>query len=90
MVHLSDHACFATAQAYGVELHDLEQPLLVSQPKKREIRARGEDAGPILLIPELCTRTGEGVEGEGPEQTACMLVDLGPKQTKLCVASFPD
>jgi len=45
-------------RAYGVELHDLEQPLLVSQPKKREIRARGEDAGPILLIPELCTRTG--------------------------------
>lgn len=33
--------------------------MLVSQPKKREIRARGEDAGPILLIPELCTRTGE-------------------------------
>ena len=68
LVHFSDHACFATAQAYGVELHDLEQPLLVSQPKKREIRARGEDAGPILLIPELCTRTGKGIE-EGPKQT---------------------
>ena len=36
----------------------------MSQPKKREIRARGEDAGPILLVPELCTRTGEGLEGE--------------------------
>ena len=51
---------FSTAQAYNADIYDLEQPLLVSQPKKREIRARGEDAGPILLIPELCTRTGEG------------------------------
>ena len=44
-------------KAYGAEIYDLEQPLLVNQPKKREIRARGEDTGSILLIPELCTRT---------------------------------
>ena len=43
--------------AYDAEIYDLEQPLLVNQPKKKEIRTREEDAGSILLIPELCTHT---------------------------------
>ena len=43
---------------YDLTIHDANQPLLVSQPKKREIRARGGDIGPVLLVPELCTRTG--------------------------------
>ena len=70
---------FSTAQAYNADIYDLEQPLLVSQPKKREIRARGEDAGPILLIPELCTRTGEeGVKEKAQvvSHTLCVTLQL--------------
>lgn len=33
--------------------------MLVSRPSKKEIRARGGKDDPILLVPELCTRTGE-------------------------------
>ena len=46
-------------QAYGIDIKDPSQPLLVSKPKKRDIRARGGDDSPILLVPELCTRTGQ-------------------------------
>lgn len=46
-------------QNYGVVINDPAQPLLVSKPKKRDIRARGGDDSPILLVPELCTRTGK-------------------------------
>ena len=45
-------------QNYGIDINDVHQPLLVSKPKKRDIRARGGDDSPILLVPELCTRTG--------------------------------
>lgn len=34
--------------------------MIVSNPKARDVRAKGGDDSPILLIPELCTRTGEG------------------------------
>lgn len=43
---------------YDIKIEDKEQPMLVSRPSKREIRARGGDESPILLVPELCTRTG--------------------------------
>ena len=46
-------------QAYNIDIQDANQPLLVSKPKKREIRARGGDDSPLLLVPELCTRTGQ-------------------------------
>ena len=46
-------------QQYGIQIYDKEQPLIVSNPKAREIRARGGDDSPLLLVPELCTRTGE-------------------------------
>ncbi|XP_022105120.1 piwi-like protein 1 [Acanthaster planci] len=42
--------------AYGREIADKEQPLLVSIPKKKDQR-RGM-TGPIHLIPELCMLTG--------------------------------
>jgi aubergine-like protein len=45
-------------QNYNIAIQDHHQPLLVSKPKKRDIRARGGDDSPILLVPELCTRTG--------------------------------
>nr|BAJ07610.1 piwi [Ephydatia fluviatilis] len=45
-------------KAYDLTIQDPAQPLLVSQPKARDIRARKGDSSPILLIPELCTRTG--------------------------------
>ena len=44
-------------RAYNRELTDMKQPLLVSRPKKRDQR-KGEDDGPIYLVPEVCTRTG--------------------------------
>jgi len=47
-------------QHYDITIMDSKQPLLVSNPKAREIRARGGDSSPILLVPELCTRTGKG------------------------------
>ena len=43
-------------QAHNHTITDMEQPLLVSRPKKKDIR-RGIQ-GDILLIPELCTLTG--------------------------------
>lgn len=46
-------------QQYGIDISDPSQPLLVSKPKKKDIRARGGDDSPILLVPELCTRTGQ-------------------------------
>lgn len=45
-------------QAYDYRISDADQPLLLSRPKERDVRARGGDDSPILLIPELCTRTG--------------------------------
>lgn len=45
-------------EQYGIDIGDRAQPLLVSKPKQRDIRARGGDDSPILLVPELCTRTG--------------------------------
>nr|KAG5694355.1 hypothetical protein BaRGS_002209 [Batillaria attramentaria]KAG5702279.1 hypothetical protein BaRGS_002946 [Batillaria attramentaria] len=41
---------------YGIEVTDEDQPLLVSKPKKRDIR-RGQTEN-IHLLPELCTLTG--------------------------------
>ncbi|XP_066905703.1 piwi-like protein Siwi isoform X2 [Halyomorpha halys] len=41
---------------YGVEIKDLNQPLLVSRPKPRDIRAGRSNN--IILIPELCQMTG--------------------------------
>ena len=45
-------------QSYDITIEDHNQPMLLSRPKKREIRARGGDDSPLLLVPELCTRTG--------------------------------
>ncbi|ODM91966.1 Protein aubergine [Orchesella cincta] len=41
---------------YGQTIRDPHQPMLVSRPKKKDLH-RGQ-AGPILLIPELCQMTG--------------------------------
>ena len=45
-------------QTYDINICDVKQPLLLSRLKKREIRARQGDDSPLMLIPELCTRTG--------------------------------
>ena len=51
-------------KAYGAEIYDLEQPLLVNQPKISEIRARGEDARPSCSFqscaPTQVCQTGLG------------------------------
>ena len=44
-------------QAYGIEVTDPEQPLLVNRPSKKDQR-RGDTENKYLL-PELCTLTGE-------------------------------
>ena len=41
---------------HGCEIRDAKQPLLVSRPKKADIR-RGQE-GNFFLVPELCTLTG--------------------------------
>lgn len=55
---LSDTHTHTHTQQYDIQVTDLQQPLLVSRPSKREIRARGGKDDPILLVPEVCTRTG--------------------------------
>uniref|UniRef100_A0A8C5LYC6 Piwi-like protein 1 n=1 Tax=Leptobrachium leishanense TaxID=445787 RepID=A0A8C5LYC6_9ANUR len=40
---------------YGIQIKDLQQPLIANIPKKVK---PGEKAGPLLLIPELCHLTG--------------------------------
>ena len=41
---------------YGIVINDLRQPLIISMPKKSEMRAGQE--GPIYLVPETCNMTG--------------------------------
>ncbi|KAM9095070.1 piwi-like protein 1 [Sarcophilus harrisii] len=41
---------------YGTRITDLEQPVLVSLPKRK--KADGTDPSPALLMPELCNLTG--------------------------------
>lgn len=41
---------------YDIKIRDLNQPLLVSKSKARDVRAGGEEI--IRLIPELCYCTG--------------------------------
>ena len=41
---------------YGIEIQDMNQPLIVSKPSKRDVH-RGDDK-PAYLIPELCRSTG--------------------------------
>lgn len=43
-------------QKYGIEIKDDRQPILISQPRAREVR--GGVAQPAWLIPELCRITG--------------------------------
>lgn len=43
-------------EQYNLDIRDQHQPLLVSRPKKREIRRGGLEV--IHLVPELCTVTG--------------------------------
>ncbi len=55
---LCGRVCLSWLQHYDIDIIDHKQPLIVSNPKAREVRARGGDSSPILLVPELCTRTG--------------------------------
>ncbi|KAG5672135.1 hypothetical protein PVAND_002289 [Polypedilum vanderplanki] len=43
-------------ERYNIKLKDLNQPLLISNPKARDIRGGRTD--PVILIPELCVATG--------------------------------
>jgi len=42
--------------AHNININDMQQPVLLSMPKKKDERAGQK--GPICLIPELCTLTG--------------------------------
>ncbi|XP_061189699.1 piwi-like protein 1 isoform X2 [Saccostrea echinata] len=41
---------------YNIDVRDMNQPLVVSRPKKKDIRMGRTE--PIFLLPELCTVTG--------------------------------
>lgn len=41
---------------YSIDIGDLNQPLLVSRPKKKDIKVGRTE--PIYLLPELCCLTG--------------------------------
>lgn len=43
-------------ERYNITIQDVQQPLLVSNPKARDVRSG--QAGPCVLIPELCIMTG--------------------------------
>ena len=43
-------------QHHDIAITDMDQPLLMSLPSKREQRAGQE--GPIYLLPEICYMTG--------------------------------
>jgi len=44
------------AEKYNKTIRDLKQPLIISMPKKSEMREG--NTGPIFLVPELCFMTG--------------------------------
>lgn len=44
------------SQRYNLNIRDKSQPLLVSKPKARDIRANRDQI--LLLVPELCRATG--------------------------------
>lgn len=46
---------YLSPKKYQVRIRDVKQPLLLSKPKKKDLR-RG--AGDIYLVPELCIMTG--------------------------------
>ena len=48
---------YLISQQYNIKITDMQQPLLVSMPKARDVK-RGQ-TDPILLVPELCRLTGE-------------------------------
>jgi hypothetical protein len=48
-------------QNYNIQVTDMNQPLLVSRPKKKDIRMGRTE--PIYLLPELCTLTGKALHG---------------------------
>lgn len=41
---------------HGLKVHDLDQPLLLSNPKQKDVR-QGQ-TGPLVFLPELCHLTG--------------------------------
>lgn len=43
-------------KSYNIDVKDMNQPLVVSRPKKKDIRMGRTE--PIFLLPELCTLTG--------------------------------
>lgn len=59
---------------YDISIYDMEQPLIVSNPKARDVKARGGDDSPLMLIPELCTRTGLSEEARADFR---VMKDLG-------------
>ena len=44
-------------QRYNITIRDMDQPLLESRPRERDVRAGRQE--PVLLIPELCRSTGK-------------------------------
>lgn len=67
--------------AYNLDIKDTRQPMLISRPKKREIRKGGIEE--IHLVPELCTVTGLTDDLRADFQTMKKLAEhtkQGPKK----------
>lgn len=76
---------------HNITVTDMEQPLLVSMPKKRDIR-RGM-TGPILLLPELCTLTGLSEEVRADFHVMKDIAThtrIGPAQRAQTIQKFVD
>jgi len=69
--------CAFCLQAYGVEIHDNQQPMLVSRCKRRDQREGAPEL--LYLLPELCTRTGLD---DGMRANFNLMKDMG-KHTRL-------
>lgn len=73
---------------YNISIHDQQQPLLLSRPKKREAR-RGLEV--VHLVPELCTVTGLTDELRADFQTMKALAEhtkQGPTKRVQALTNF--
>lgn len=49
-------SCFSSEQSHKLEIRNPTQPLLISNPRAKELR--GGEKKPVWLVPELCLITG--------------------------------
>lgn len=76
-------------QAWTITITDPKQPMLISRPKKRDMK-RGM-TGPIVLVPEVCIMTGLSEETRGNFQIMKEIAThtrVGPEQRAESLKKF--